>query len=433
MASSLDLALDCKPHSYSMLLKSFGDQQTDHHTQKLEEFLSHLEDERIKIDAFKRELPLSMQLLSNAVEVSRQQLQSYVTNHEPKPVLEEFMPLNNSNSKSQEEKASMINWMTCAQLCSKEGNQTKPLQPMTPSKETGIAREERADREVPETEIGLGISPKLTLDTKQVNGGAFIPFSRERRRYLPEPVNSGNGTKETSGKVAESHIVIETNGNANKNQIDLQVTNSTTGNGNNQPPRKSRRCWSPELHRRFVNALHMLGGSQVSVATPKQIRELMNVEGLTNDEVKSHLQKYRLHTRRPSQSPHTIGGPAQHLVVLGGIWVPPEYGATRFCASPMPHNFYTAAAATTVPVSSPQQQHHLHQVRMYKAAAQAESDLRRDADRWESIEDGKSEDSSLKGDSVGNGNGSAEGKGLAALRENGEESNGSTEITLSSR
>lgn len=27
-----------------------------------------------------------------------------------------------------------------------------------------------------------------------------------------------------------------------------------------------------------------------AVATPKQIRELMQVEGLTNDEVKSHLQ-----------------------------------------------------------------------------------------------------------------------------------------------
>ena len=27
-----------------------------------------------------------------------------------------------------------------------------------------------------------------------------------------------------------------------------------------------------------------------SVATPKQIRELMKVDGLTNDEVKSHLQ-----------------------------------------------------------------------------------------------------------------------------------------------
>ncbi|KAF2316607.1 hypothetical protein GH714_041948 [Hevea brasiliensis] len=68
-----------------------------------------------------------------------------------------------------------------------------------------------------------------------------------------------------------------------------------------QPPqqqtaRKQRRCWSPELHRRFVNALQQLGGSQA--ATPKQIRELMQVDGLTNDEVKSHLQKYRLHTRR---------------------------------------------------------------------------------------------------------------------------------------
>lgn len=63
-----------------------------------------------------------------------------------------------------------------------------------------------------------------------------------------------------------------------------------------QVARKQRRCWSAELHRRFIAALQELGGSQA--ATPKQIRELMQVDGLTNDEVKSHLQKYRLHTRR---------------------------------------------------------------------------------------------------------------------------------------
>jgi SHAQKYF class myb-like DNA-binding protein len=55
-----------------------------------------------------------------------------------------------------------------------------------------------------------------------------------------------------------------------------------------QQARKARRCWSPELHRQFVAALHQLGGPQV--ATPKQIREVMQVDGLTNDEVKSHLQ-----------------------------------------------------------------------------------------------------------------------------------------------
>lgn len=30
------------------------------------------------------------------------------------------------------------------------------------------------------------------------------------------------------------------------------------------------------------------------MATPKQIRELMKVEGLTNDEVKSHLQVFSI-------------------------------------------------------------------------------------------------------------------------------------------
>ncbi|KAI5075301.1 hypothetical protein GOP47_0009377 [Adiantum capillus-veneris] len=90
-----------------------------------------------------------------------------------------------------------------------------------------------------------------------------------------------------------------------------------------QTPRKARRCWSPELHQRFLHALQQLGGPQV--ATPKQIREVMHVEGLTNDEVKSHLQKFRLHTRRPAPMQVAANEPAQqphHLVLFGGIWMP---------------------------------------------------------------------------------------------------------------
>ncbi|XVF67629.1 hypothetical protein PTKIN_Ptkin10aG0136700 [Pterospermum kingtungense] len=99
-----------------------------------------------------------------------------------------------------------------------------------------------------------------------------------------------------------------------------------------QTARKQRRCWSPDLHRRFVNALQQLGGSQV--ATPKQIRELMLVDGLTNDEVKSHLQKYRLHTRRPPSSTTTSAN--QSVVVLGsGLWMSQDqYGDTSKGRSP---------------------------------------------------------------------------------------------------
>ncbi|KAL6568091.1 hypothetical protein OROHE_003775 [Orobanche hederae] len=53
------------------------------------------------------------------------------------------------------------------------------------------------------------------------------------------------------------------------------------------------------------------------VATPKQIKELTQVDGLTNDEVKSHLQKYRLHTRKVPAGTTPANRPA---LTLGGPW-----------------------------------------------------------------------------------------------------------------
>ncbi|KAK8546644.1 hypothetical protein V6N12_027420 [Hibiscus sabdariffa] len=60
--------------------------------------------------------------------------------------------------------------------------------------------------------------------------------------------------------------------------------------------KNNRRCWSSELHSRFVEALNMVGG--IEVATPKQIRDMMQVEGLTIDQVKSHLQVPTTHKQR---------------------------------------------------------------------------------------------------------------------------------------
>ncbi|XP_022945207.1 two-component response regulator-like APRR2 isoform X2 [Cucurbita moschata] len=52
--------------------------------------------------------------------------------------------------------------------------------------------------------------------------------------------------------------------------------------------------WTPELHRKFVQAVEQLGVNQ---AIPSRILELMKVEGLTRHNVASHLQKYRMHKR----------------------------------------------------------------------------------------------------------------------------------------
>ncbi|XP_023006209.1 two-component response regulator ARR2-like isoform X2 [Cucurbita maxima] len=66
--------------------------------------------------------------------------------------------------------------------------------------------------------------------------------------------------------------------------------------------KKPRVVWSVELHQQFVIAVDQLG---IDKAVPKKILELMNVPGLSRENVASHLQKYRLYLRRLSGvSPH---------------------------------------------------------------------------------------------------------------------------------
>lgn len=59
--------------------------------------------------------------------------------------------------------------------------------------------------------------------------------------------------------------------------------------------KRPRLVWTPQLHKRFVDVVVHLG---IKNAVPKTIMQLMNVEGLTRENVASHLQKYRLYLKR---------------------------------------------------------------------------------------------------------------------------------------
>ncbi|CAK9141499.1 unnamed protein product [Ilex paraguariensis] len=70
--------------------------------------------------------------------------------------------------------------------------------------------------------------------------------------------------------------------------------------------KRPRLVWTPQLHKRFVDVVAHLG---IKTAVPKTIMQLMNVEGLTRENVASHLQKYRLYLKRmqgPSSSDHLL-------------------------------------------------------------------------------------------------------------------------------
>ncbi|XP_015080332.1 two-component response regulator ORR24-like [Solanum pennellii] len=87
------------------------------------------------------------------------------------------------------------------------------------------------------------------------------------------------------------------NGKCNKKRKDEEDENDENGNDNEDPTtqKRARVVWSIELHRKFVAAVGQLG---IEKAVPKRILDLMNVDGLTRENVASHLQKYRLYLKR---------------------------------------------------------------------------------------------------------------------------------------
>lgn len=105
----------------------------------------------------------------------------------------------------------------------------------------------------------------------------------------------------------------------------------STGYAGDEPARSLKRprlVWTPQLHKRFVDAVAHLG---IKNAVPKTIMQLMSVDGLTRENVASHLQKYRLYLKRMQG-------------LSSSTAVPPMSAADAatehlFSSNPIPHSF----------------------------------------------------------------------------------------------
>lgn len=80
--------------------------------------------------------------------------------------------------------------------------------------------------------------------------------------------------------------------------------------------KKPRVVWSAELHQQFVSAVNQLG---IDKAVPKRILDLMGVQGLTRENVASHLQKYRLYLKRLQGVNSAAGGPGGGAGFMTGL------------------------------------------------------------------------------------------------------------------
>uniref|UniRef100_A0A804IYS1 HTH myb-type domain-containing protein n=1 Tax=Musa acuminata subsp. malaccensis TaxID=214687 RepID=A0A804IYS1_MUSAM len=307
---------------------------------RLVESIKILEEEKRKIEAFQRELPLCMHLLGEgpldaSFSLSFHWIRFLAVLRIPVAVidglkketercgggcfgrvLQELLPVESRVEEDGEVKVDdKMNWMSSAQLWSDNYGENDISHE---NHEVMICGKKKEELFVifflltwifhfwSRQEGRRQGKENLFLECKSPGGdGAFLPFealstvsaSSEEKKpaaALPDRRGCGRGPKSV-GRAPESSPAPAT------------VCGRLGFQSQHQPSRKARRCWSQELHRRFTVAIQQLGGAQV--ATPKQIREVMKVEGLTNDEVKSHLQKYRLHAGKLPNASSAMASP----------------------------------------------------------------------------------------------------------------------------
>jgi SHAQKYF class myb-like DNA-binding protein len=159
-----------------------------------------------------------------------------------------------------------------------------------------------------------------------------------------------------------------------------------------QSTKRPRVHWSSHMHSQFVAAVNKLG---IDKAVPKKILELMGVEGLTRENVASHLQKYRLYLKKAAKiDGGSVGSAVQaQAAVEAAAVAPAATPQVQSCAPPTDTQFGAYSGASPSPSPSPWHQQLLHSAlcahrRSAHAVATSALPARRGYNRAQAADDG---------------------------------------------
>ncbi|KAJ3692300.1 hypothetical protein LUZ60_012650 [Juncus effusus] len=148
-------------------------------------------------------------------------------------------------------------------------------------------------------EHGSETLPDLEVDPGEIYA-RFSAFGEEEEQTVPVLELNDKGVESCDYKGEKSGALMEIIGQAE----DAKSSSSSSVEGESKKKagtvksshgkKKAKVDWTPELHRRFVQAVEQLG---VDKAVPSRILELMGVDSLTRHNIASHLQKYRSHRK----------------------------------------------------------------------------------------------------------------------------------------
>nr|XP_043623508.1 transcription activator GLK1-like [Erigeron canadensis] len=128
-----------------------------------------------------------------------------------------------------------------------------------------------------------------SVDSVSVYGvDEYISTKQEQVAAAAEDVNIRDGSSCRNNNPSRKDTDETDIGGGRKSSSTSSKNNSSQGK------RKVKVDWTPELHRRFVQAVEQLG---VDKAVPSRILEIMGIGCLTRHNIASHLQKYRSHRK----------------------------------------------------------------------------------------------------------------------------------------